>query len=208
MWVGPSQPELVQKCVSTHKLPGYEHLWIDNGTIVDEEFQTPYFHECIAAGNWGKLSDYLRICYLWKYGGIYLDADTEVLRNFDDVLDNQIFVCEEENLFIANGIIGAVPGHPMLLHYKNLIEENFRGGGELVFQPGMYLWTELVKYSQWSKDIKIYSAEWFLPYNHQTDKLNITPNTHTNHYYLKSWMKKHGPPEDEKKGSEVADTLE
>lgn len=191
MWIGPKGPELVSKCVATHKLDGYEHMWIDNGTVIDDEFKTQYFNECLAAGNWGKLSDYLRICYLFKYGGIYLDADAEVLKPFDDVLENDLFCCEEENKFIANGIIGVVPNHPMLKHYKELIEQNFRGTGDLVFQPGMYLWTELVKYSEWSRGIKVYPAEWFLPYNHQTDTLNITENTHTNHYYLKSWIKKH-----------------
>ena len=191
MWIGPAMPELVKKCTATHKLEGYEHMWIDNGTLIDPEFKTQYFHECMVAGHWGKLSDYLRICYLWKYGGIYLDADTEVLKTFDDVLDNELFCCEEENKFIANGIIGVIPNHPMLQHYKELIETNFRGGGDMVFQPGMYLWTELVKYSKWTPKIKVYSADWFLPYNHQTDVLKMTENTHTNHYYLKSWLKKH-----------------
>ncbi len=55
-------PELVKKCIATHKLEGYEHIWIDNHTQIDDEFMTPYFHECWLAGRWGKLSDYLRIC--------------------------------------------------------------------------------------------------------------------------------------------------
>lgn len=190
MWLGPEMPELVRKCIETHKIPEYEHLWINNDTVIDLEFQTDYYWECITAEKWGKLSDYLRICYLEKYGGIYLDADTEVLRDFDDVLDNKIFCCEEENMFVANGIIGSIPHQPLMKHYKKLIEENFRGSGELVFQPGMYLWTELAKHSQWSKNVKIYPTDWFLPYNHQTNITNITENTHTNHYYLKSWIKK------------------
>ncbi len=191
MWIGTKMPELAKKCVATHKLEDYEHLWIGRGSVIDEEFRTPYFEECGEAGHWGKLSDYLRICYLEKYGGIYLDADTEILKPFDDVLDNKIFCCEEENKFVANGIIGAIPGHPMLTQYRKLIEDNFRGTGEMVFQPGMYLWTELVKYSKWSPEIKVYPADWFLPYNHQTDTLRITENTHTNHFYLKSWLKNH-----------------
>lgn len=191
MWIGPDMPDIVKRCVATHKLEGYEHIWIDNGSIIDDEFKSDYYHECISVGNWGKLSDYLRICYLEKYGGIYLDADTEIIRkNFDALLNDKIFVCEEENMFIANGIIGSIPKHPMLTHYKGVIERNFRGGGELVFQPGMYLWTELVKYSEWSKDVKIYPAEYFLPYNHQSGVTKVTENTYTQHYYLKSWMKK------------------
>lgn len=191
MWIGPEMPELIKKCMATHKLEGYEHIWIDNGSIIDYEFKTDYYHECISVGNWGKLSDYLRICYLWKYGGIYLDADTEVLRHFDDVLNNELFCCEEENKFIANGIIGAERNHPMLAHYKKLIEDNFLGTGDLVFQPGMFLFTELVKHSEWTPGIKIYPAEWFLPYNHQSGETKVTENTHCMHYYLKSWIKKH-----------------
>lgn len=190
MWVGPGMPDIVKKCIDTHNLPGYKHILIDNRTVFPEEFNTVYMRECFRAGKWGKLSDYLRICYLEKYGGIYLDADTEVLRTFDDVLDNQLFCCEEENKFIANGIIGAVPHHPMLQYYKGLMERNFRGDGELVFQAGMFLFTELVKHSEWTPGIKIYPTDWFLPYNHQNNTTHMTENTHTNHYYLKSWLNK------------------
>lgn len=191
MWIGPEMPDIVKKCVATHKLEGYEHLWIDNNTLRDhQEFFTTYLVECLEAKLYGKASDYLRICLLERYGGIYLDADTEVLKPFDDVLDNELFACEEENMFVANGIIGAVPHHPMLAHYKGLIERNFRGSGELVFQAGMFLWTELVKHSEWSNGVKLYPADWFLPYNHQTGITRMTENTHTNHYYLKSWLKK------------------
>lgn len=196
MWVGPEIPELVKKCVATHNLDGYSHFWVDDIKLkemmesIGDLRNCIYLNECLEAKRWGKASDYLRIYLLEKIGGIYLDADTEILKTFDDVIDNKIFVCEEENMFIANGIIGAEAHHPMLQHYKKLIEDNFRGTGDLVFQPGMYLWTELVKYSEWSKDVKIYPAEWFLPYNHQTNVTKVTENTHTNHFYLKSWLKK------------------
>ena len=188
MWIGPEMPQLVKDCVATHKLDGYEHLWIDNSNY--HEFDCQYLSECTEAGLWGKASDYLRMAYLEKYGGIYLDADTKVLKTFDDVLNNEMFVCQERNQFIANGIIGAIPNHPMIKHCMGVMERNFRGGGELVFQPGMYLLTELVKYSQWTPKIKIYPADWFLPYDHQSGVTTISENTHTYHFYLKSWLPK------------------
>jgi len=91
-------------------------------------------------------------------------------------------------MFIANGIVGSVANHPMIETYLNIVSTNFIGSGDLVFQPGMYLWTELVKYSKWSPNIKIYPADWFLPYNHQSKQTKITENTHTMHFYLKSWL--------------------
>lgn len=184
MWIGPEIPELVKECVATHKIDGYEHLWITNDNI---EFKSKYLDECLEAKLYGKASDYLRMCYLDKYGGIYLDADTKILKSFDDLLDVDMFVCEEENYFIANGIIGSVPNHPLIKTYLGTVDRNFIGSGELVFQPGMFLWTDLIKQSHWVNKVKIYPPEYFLPYNHQTGKTNITENTRTMHYYLKSW---------------------
>lgn len=187
MWLGPDMPDIAKECVETHKnQPGFEHIFITD----ENYYHCKYVDECISSGKYGKASDYLRLYYLYEFGGVYMDSDSKIIKPLDDVLDNEIFVCEEENMFIANGIIGAVPKHPMIKHYMKLIEENFIGSGELVFQPGMYLWTELVKYSQWSKNIKIYPAEWFLPYNHQSKITKITENTKTIHYYLKSWLPK------------------
>lgn len=185
MWIGGPIPELAKECLNTHKQPGFEHIFIDNSNYLKGN---RYVDECMEVGNYGKASDYLRMYYLEKYGGIYMDADSKIIKSLDDVLDDEMFVCEEENQFIANGIIGSIANHPMLKHYMGIINRNFLGKGELVFQPGMYLWTELVKYSQWSPKIKIYPAEWFLPYNHQSKITRITDNTHTIHYYLKSWQ--------------------
>lgn len=183
IWIGDEPPELVKKCLASQNLEGYEVRHINN----DNYHHCRYVDECVAAKKYGKAADYLRMYYL-QQGGIYLDADTEVLKPFDDVLDNEMFVCEERNGFVANGIVGVVPNHPMIAHYLKVVDENFIGSGDLVFQPGMYLWTELVKYSQWSSRITIYQPDWFLPYDHQARQTTITENTHTLHHYLKSWL--------------------
>jgi len=186
MWIGPEMPELVKECVATHKLDGYEHLWINNSNFY--EFDCPYLEECLSVDNWGKASDFLRMAYLEKYGGIYLDADTKVLKPFDDVLGDDLFVCEEANYFIANGIIGSIAHHPLIQDYLGKLQRNFRGTGELIFQPGMGLWTEIIKQGPWVNNIKIYPAEWFLPFDWQSGITKITENTHTIHEYLRSWV--------------------
>lgn len=193
IWIGPEMPELIKKCIDTQKIDGYEHILIDNSNY----YRCRYVDECVSAKKWGKAADYLRMHYL-QNGGIFLDADTEVLKPFDDVLDNEMFVCEEENKFIANGIVGVIPNHPMIKHYLEIVSENFIGSGDLVFQPGMYLWTELVKYSKWSSNIRVYPSDWFLPYNHQSNVTNVTENTHTMHFYLKSWLTHNNADNDKK----------
>lgn len=179
-------PPLIQACKVSHNLEGYNLIHITN----DNYYHCKYVDECVAAGKYAKAVDYLRMYYLYEHGGVYVDMDMKILKPFDDVLDNEMFTCMEENQFVCNGIVGAVPKHPLLKKYLETVETNFIGSGDLVFQPGMFLWTEMVKYSEWSSRIKIYSADWFLPYDHQTGITNMTNNTHTIHFYSKSWVPK------------------
>lgn len=191
MWLGGPMPTILNEYVETHSnQPGFEHRWITNETLDSQVMPANirYVSECLKYGNYGKASDYLRMYYLEQYGGIYLDADAKILKPLDKFLEHTLFAVEERNMFIANSIFGVVPHHPLLQKYLKTVDDNFLGSGDLVFQPGMYLWTELIKYSPWSGDVKIYPAEWFLPWDHQAKVTSITENTHIMHLYLKSWM--------------------
>ena len=142
------------------------------------------------AKNWVKAADFLKIYYLYIDGGIYLDADVEVLTNFDDLLSDRLFMGKEESIgFFSNAIIGAEAGHPTLGEYLNKVEQNFRGDGDLVFEAGMRLWTDVVTWAQ-NKDlgIKIYPQEYFMPFDNITKQENITPNSRTKHYFSSSWL--------------------
>ncbi len=191
IWIGKEIPWYVERCIKTHKIEGYEHLLITN----DEYFTWPlYVQECFDAQQFAKAADYLRMFYLEKYGGIYLDADVTVLKNFDDILDGEdkfiteMFVCQEKNGYVSNAIVGSMPHHPILQEYLRKVETNFIPQGDMVFEPGMYLWTEMIKFKPLGK-VKIYNYDWFLPYDHQTGFITPTPDTHTFHHYIKSWMK-------------------
>ncbi len=175
-------PEWIKECVKTHGIEGYDHELI---TLENCFKGTRYIKECIEAKRWAKAADYLRIHYLNKYGGVYLDSDVKVLKPFYDLLQDKMFVGEEENGFVSNAIIGSIPEHPILQDYLGKVERNFIGGGDLVFQPGMYLWTEITRYS---KDVSIYPPEYFLPYNHHLNRTIITENTRTIHFFNKSWV--------------------
>lgn len=185
IWLNESDvlPELEQRCIKTHDLPGYDHQII---TLKNCFRNTHYIQECLSAKNWAKATDYLRMWYLRRSGGIYLDADVEVLKPFDPLLKDAIFVGREENNFISNAIIGSVGGHHTLSDYLGKVERNFIGSGDLIFQPGMFLWTEIVHYTP---EVKIYPPEYFLPYNHHNNKLNLTPNSYCIHHFSKSWVK-------------------
>jgi len=64
-------------------------------------------------------ADILRYEILYRYGGLYIDADCESLRPLDDKLrDNDLLLLYASEQYtpgrLANGVIGCIPEHPLL----------------------------------------------------------------------------------------------
>lgn len=96
-------PEHIQRYVETQKIEGYEHELITLDTIYKnkELHEREYVRQCLNSlhpiKKFVKLTDYVRMWYLYNEGGIFLDADFEILKdkNFDKYLDNQMFIGKE-----------------------------------------------------------------------------------------------------------------
>ena len=67
------------------------------------------------------VSDYVRVYALYNYGGIYLDTDVEVLKNFDNLLMNNSFWGFEEKNYIATSIIGATKQNKLIKNVFGLL---------------------------------------------------------------------------------------
>jgi hypothetical protein len=191
----PKLPEIVGRCLTTQRLPGYEHrlIGLDSPEWKEALSKSRYLQECAPTKRWVKAADFFRMWLLYKYGGIYLDSDMEVLpgKNFDDMLDTRMFISYEFNSFYANSAIGAEPGHPMLKKYMGLVERNFRGDGEMIFGPGMQLWRDCFYGEDLNRlGVKVYPTETFFPFNHLTNATLVTPLTRVFHYCAKNWSDK------------------
>jgi len=186
---------LHRKCGETHKIPGYDYKII---TIEDCKGISPYVDGCLKNNRFVKASDYMRMWYLLKYGGILLDFDMEVLpnQNFDDLLDCRMFTSFECCGLTANAGMGAEPGHELIKEYLRVLDDNFRGEGELVFEPGIKAFHDVF----WKlkalpgqdvgnkHGIRWTDTRMFFPFNHVTGKTDIQPWTKVMHHYAKSWM--------------------
>lgn len=205
-WFGGNPlPKSAQKCIESWKkyFPEYEiKEWNESNYDVNK---TIYTRQAYEAKKYAFVSDYARFDILYTYGGIYFDTDVEVIKSFDDVLKNGAFMgCETDadvEITVNPGLgIAAASGMDL---YKDILEAY--SSLEFLNSNGTYNTTTIVKYTtdiliknglknlsgiQNICDITIYPKEYFNPLDDVKGKLVKTQNTHSIHWYSKTWLSK------------------
>ena len=118
VWVGGNpKPPSVQECIDSWYRNCKDWLiveWNDN-TLKDNNIT--YVEEAYRSRKWAFVGDYLRIYALSRFGGVYVDADVELLKPMDSFLNASFFMGRENwhGYFNAGPhLMGAVPGTPIL----------------------------------------------------------------------------------------------
>lgn len=189
VWVGGDPPEIVKKCLKTHKREGYENILISNENW--ESFAmiqngntfkgSPFAHDAMRAKHYVKVADYVRLSALYHYGGFFCDGDLELKTNLDDLCENRLVTCQEDNGMFATGFIGAEKGHPMIKELIRRLDENFRGDGDLVFESGVRAFADLVwvGWGNCREGLRVLPPE----------DMYKEPFIRARHWYLNSWIK-------------------
>lgn len=187
IWLGDTKmPPLVERCVKTHAMPGWEHVLITNDNCPKG---LPYVESALAAKKWVKAVDYLKFWLLHTYGGVYVDADVEILKPFPpEMLKNAMFAGRERNGWIGNGVIGSIPRHSILKRCLEIVDQQFRGDDDRNFEASVQVLTETayamgLAYHR----VMVYPPEVFTPYDHQKKKEEITEQTVAYHHFMVSW---------------------
>ncbi len=190
IWLNDTEEpsEDIQRWINSQKIPGYDHALI---TLADMPEGLPYVDQAIAAKQWVKAVDYLRMYYLYMYGGWFLDADVEILpgKNFDYLADNKIVAAREANGFIGCAVMGAEPGQMFIDKWADEVEANFRGDDGKYFESSMDILVRGYYEKDWPKDgFTLVPTKIFYPYDWQTNKVDVTPGTITYHHFNRSWV--------------------
>lgn len=205
-WFGGNPlPESAQKCIASWRkfFPDYEiNEWNESNFDVNS---IPYTRDAYQAKKYAFVSDYARFKILYEYGGIYFDTDVEVIKNMNDIIQRGAFMGIEvpgkngDYPLIAPGLgIAAEAGHPI---YKKILDcyqdlSFYKEDGSLNLKTVVKYNTEILQANglmptnelQEIKGIWIYPVDYFNPLDDLTGKLNITLNTHSIHWYSRSWQ--------------------
>jgi len=198
-WFGGSpKPESAQKCINSWRkyCPDYEIIeWNENNFDIH---CMPFVEQAIEAKKYAFASDVARLIVVYENGGLYFDTDVEIIKSFDNLLNNKAFFGFENNNYVNSGQgFGAEKGHPFIKEhideYKDEIFLKEDGTYNMLGCP--IVATRLLKRKgiildgkeQNVEDVHIYPADYFNPYDSITGKLTKTDNTYSIHWYNASW---------------------
>lgn len=197
-WFGRGEkPKLAKKCIESWKkfCPDYEIVeWNEDNFDINQNEYTKY---CYDNKKFAFLSDYARLMVVYKEGGIYFDTDVEVIKSFDALLNNKAFVGFETDEYVNTGVgFGAEKNNAVIEQMLREYDKHSDGKSGTIGCP--ILNTEALKklglklngQTQSLKDVTVYSAEYFNPYDAPTGRLSKSENTYSIHWYAASWMSK------------------
>ena len=202
-WFGGNpKSKTVLKCIDSWKkyFPDWEiKEW--NESNFDVNINT-YVTQAYESKKWAFVSDYCRLWALEKYGGLYFDTDVEVIKPFDDLLDNDAFIGFETDKFVNPGLVMYIKnkGNDILKnaisYYDSIsfLDDNGKHSDTTI----CVIFTNLLKKygfkpngkKQMCGDMTIYPKDYFCPFDDATGVLNKTQNTYSIHWYDKTWMSK------------------
>lgn len=201
VWFGQSKKpdKVIEKIKNWEKmLPDYKIIeWNENNFPIDEFI---FVKEAIAKQKYAFASDVVRFWAVYNYGGIYLDTDVTVLKNFDELLDNKMFLGCEDVDSINSGLSFGAEVHnstvlDLLNEYKNVhyISNGVENDVTTNVRVTKYFLKKGYKLKnkiQVIGDTRIYPKEYFAPMQFWNGKIYITEKSYSIHEYDSSWFNK------------------
>lgn len=200
-WFGGSElDEKSKRCIESWQkfFPEYEIIrWDETNFDIN---QVGFMKDAYEQKKWAFVSDVARLIIMYQNGGIYFDTDVEVVKSFEDILEESPkgFFGFEVTGYVASGLgFAAEEGDPFLLK----VIEKYRGINFLdsintldkIACP--IIMTDLMEKEGYLRENKfqffryfhIYPTYYFSPLDYETGKIKMTSDTHSIHWGNASW---------------------
>lgn len=204
---GDEFPESIKFCINSMKknLSDYElKVWTKDNFNIDS---VRWVKEAFESKKYAFAADYIRFWCLYNYGGIYLDSDVEVLKNFDDLLNQKSFVGFEYLNIPEAAVVGAEKGCVWIKKCLDWYTDKtfFDSGGKFKRQvvPSLVKIVLEKEYKrsivdtgkiQYLDGLALYPFKYFSPKNYFTGKIKVFSETICIHRFASAW----GPDEKRK----------
>ena len=200
---GKPIPDKLQRCIDSWKryCPEYELVRWDESNY--DIHQNQYMEQAYSCQKWGFVPDIARLDLLYRYGGIYLDTDVELLRPLDELLYQPAF-CGVEKWGTVNfgGCSGAQAGNPIIkeildfrkdepfLHADGTLNQTVCGYYETLplIKRGMEvnMKTQIIANGR----MTVYSPALFHPFDFVSGETRLGKNTFSIHHFSGTWLGK------------------
>ncbi|AGE29669.1 MULTISPECIES: glycosyltransferase family 32 protein [Enterococcus] len=200
-WFGEKiKPEEIKNNLDNwrRKLPEFEIIeWNEQNFDINS---IPFVKEAYDRKMFAFVSDVARLHALLTHGGVYLDTDIEIVKDFTPIINNYsaVFSLENNNSIVATSFIASEEKHPIIMElfekYQNMnfIDTN---GNEVTIPNTTYL-TEIIKKQnfyikneiQELDGIALFPDTYFSSFNLETGKPRYTRQTYTVHHFSASWQ--------------------
>lgn len=208
-WFGGNKfPADLKKCIDSWKkyCPNYEiKEWNENNFNIN---CCKYVQQAYKAKKWAFVSDYARFWILYRYGGVYLDTDVELIKPLDEIIDKGPYMGGEpyynysstnlKKYNVAPGL--GMAAEPRMPFYKKVLDLYnkqlfYDSNGNINRETVVTKVTRLLNKEGFKgtdgiehiAGMNIYPPEYFCPKNYLTGVITITSNTYSIHHYTASW---------------------
>ena len=200
-WLGKGEmPQEQKEYVEGWKRlnPEFEvRLWTDEtfDRYLDDSL---FVKECIKRKKYGFLADYFRFYVLYHFGGIYVDTDVEMLKQFAPLLDHKMFMGFIFDSSIGTAVIGTEQGNPLMLEWLEILERDFEEKKEFTVSNDWITKYFLDHFPDFrltgrrqslACGIEVYPKDWFERY--QVDKRS--GGGYAEHHCAGSWSDEKAP---------------
>ena len=206
VWVGPQPlPDIDRRRVDAWRnlLPDWEiRSWGND----DVDFSSRYLRAAYAVRAWNRVSDYMRVDVLSRFGGVYLDTDVDLIQSLDPLLNHGAFVGfqagdELPDEMVNGAVFGAKPNHWLPTRLRDYLDDQLDGSTNSGSFSGPGLLTKMLRERGLQSsseaplqidDLTIFPKPVFYPYSwlEQYSEDVITTETFAVHRWAATWQPK------------------
>lgn len=204
---GDPYPPKIAKCLRSWEknLPDYEIILWDTKRF--DLTTSLWVKQAYENKKYAFAADYIRFYALYHMGGIYLDSDVEVLKDFDDLLDLPYFIGAEKAQTPEAAIIGAEKGSDWVKQCLDYYQDRsfIKKDGSFDIKKLPEIMVEQIQKLKplrvltleeslnirkfdFQKEVLEFNDMFFSPKVFDSREVDVTPYTYAIHHYQNSWF--------------------